>query len=156
MTFQSKFTHHDFSSGVTLNSSTNQSARSQLSISPEAVVFEEQEFRKTMLISNAGSNTIKFHIRSIELKMVDKGDYEIIECKGTGHDVLARKVLKYTPRVGILRPTQSQTIRLSVRKPLGPKDDQYLCYLIISEMPVDSELHGDEKMPDYFFPVFVG
>ena len=124
---------------------TSNIAVAQLSVSPKRVIFENRERSHELVLINTGDTTKKYRIHFKQLKMTQKGGYETIADQGAEDDLFASKAVRFSPRQVTLRPGQTQTVRLLVRKPKGFVDGEYRSHLTFSEIPDDSDEFGVER-----------
>lgn len=103
-------------------------ARADLMLYPTRVVMKGNQRSAQVEIVNRGSGPETYRINIVNRRMSETG--EIVEAaEAQPGEQFANAMLVYTPRQVTLQPGESQTIRVSVRKPAGLTDGEYRSHL---------------------------
>lgn len=118
---------------TTLFSTTAVYAGSQLMISPTRVEFQGTERTKQVNLINNGTDTGRFRISFVRRKMLESGKIEAVEDEAPG--LYSDTMVRFSPRQVTLKPGQSQTVRLMLRKKSGTEDGEYRSHLMFQSLP---------------------
>lgn len=103
-------------------------ARADLMLYPTRVVMTGNQRSAQVEIINRGTGPETYRINIVNRRMSETG--EIVEAPELQPgEQFADAMLVYTPRQVTLQPGESQTIRVSVRKPTGLTDGEYRSHL---------------------------
>ena len=103
-------------------------AHADLMLYPTRIVLTGNQRSAQVQIINRGDKPETYRINIVNNRMSDTG--EIVEAKtAEPGEQFADTMLVYTPRQVTLQPGQSQTVRVSVRKPVGLADGEYRSHL---------------------------
>lgn len=103
-------------------------AHADLMLYPTRVVMTGNQRSAQVEIINRGTGPETYRINIVNRRMSETG--EIVEVKEPQPgEQFANTMLVYTPRQVTLQPGESQTVRVSVRKPAGLADGEYRSHL---------------------------
>jgi len=104
------------------------SAKAELMLYPTRLVIAENQRSALVEIINTGVGSETYRISIVNRRMSETG--EIVEAlERQPGEQFANNMLVYTPRQVTLQPGQSQTIRVSVRRPADLTDGEYRSHL---------------------------
>jgi P pilus assembly chaperone PapD len=118
----------------------------QVMVSPGSIIFEGRDRGGVVFVANTGDTIATYRIEPAHFVMKDDGG--LVEVQGEQPPDSAVDMLRYSPRQFQLRPGESQTIRLAVRKPASLAPGEYRAHLkitnlgAVSEMPSVAESDG--------------
>ena len=124
---------------------TTAHAAGQLMVSPTRIVFEGNERTKQVSLINNGSETSRFRISFVRRKMTEDGKFEEIAENEPG--MFADEMVRFSPRQVTLKPGQSQTVRLMLRKKRDIEDGEYRSHMLFQALPDDAAT-GIEELTD--------
>jgi hypothetical protein len=103
-------------------------AHADLMLYPTRLIMTGNQRSAQVEIVNRGTGPETYRIAFVNRRMSETG--EIVEAKeAQPGEQFADAMLVYTPRQVTLQPGQSQTVRVSVRKPAGLADGEYRTHL---------------------------
>jgi len=103
-------------------------ARADLMLYPTRLVIGPAQRSAQVEIVNRGDKPETYRIAMVNRRMSETG--EIVEAKNVRPgEQFADTMLVHTPRQVTLQPGQSQTVRVSVRRPAGLADGEYRSHL---------------------------
>jgi len=103
-------------------------AHADLMLYPTRVVMTGTQRGAQVEIINRGTGPETYRINIVNRRMSETG--EIVEAAEAGPgEQFADTMLVYTPRQVTLQPGESQTVRVSVRRPAGLADGEYRSHL---------------------------
>ena len=109
----------------------------QVMVSPGSVVFEGRDRGGQVFVANTGDETATYRIEPAHFVMRDDG--QLVEVQGDQPSDSAVEMLRYSPRQFQLRPGESQTVRLALRKPASLAPGEYRAHLKITNLGEVSE-----------------
>lgn len=112
---------------------TTANAAGQLMVSPTRIVFEGNERTKQVSLINNGSETSRFRISFVRRKMTEDGKFEEVAEKEPG--MFADEMVRFSPRQVTLKPGQSQTVRLMLRKKRDLENGEYRSHMLFQALP---------------------
>lgn len=120
-------------------------SRAQLMIYPQRVVFEGNTRSMTVKLINGGSEEETYRITVENRDMLEGGNIVVSEEKGIQNNY-ADALLVYSPRQVTLQPNESQTVRISVRKPAGLSEGEYRSHLQFLGLPKETQSSDIENV----------
>ncbi len=124
-------------------------ARADLMLYPTRIVIGAKQRAAQVEIVNRGDKTETYRINILNRRMTEDG--QIVEAKDVQPgEQFANAMLIYTPSQVTLKPGQSQTVRVSVRRPEGLADGEYRSHLQfdrVADASSDTDLEAAAK-PD--------
>ena len=109
-------------------------ARADLLLTPQRIVFEEQDRAATLSLVNKGDTTETYRISWKQLHQLPTGQYSEIQTPGPGEH-FADDMIRYSPRQITLAPGEQQTVRLMLRKPDNLPAGEYRSHLAFTAEP---------------------
>lgn len=115
----------------------NTGGAGDLLVAPTRVVLEGNRRAAEVVLSNTGSKEATYRVELVHLHMDENGKY--IELKDSElekyGDKWADKMLRYSPHQVTLKPKETQTVKLMVRKVEGMPDGEYRSHLAFHANP---------------------
>ena len=110
-------------------------AQGDLLIAPTRVIIS-QGGSSEVILSNIGVDPATYRI-SVELRrMTEDGDFKpVTEAEATPAELAALQMVSYAPRRIALLPGQPQSVRVSIRPPVGLPDGEYRVHLNFRAVP---------------------
>ena len=110
-------------------------AQGDLLIAPTRVIIS-QGGSSEVILSNIGTDPATYRI-SVELRrMTEDGDFATVsEAEATPAEQAALQMVTYAPRRIALLPGQPQSVRISIRPPVGLPDGEYRVHLNFRAVP---------------------
>jgi len=105
-----------------------------LAVSPQRLSFEGRTRTAEVLLRTNGSETQTYRLSLVEMDMPEEGALKMVD-KPAPDRMSARKLIRFSPRQVVLRPGETQVIRVRVRKPGGLKDGEYRSHLLFQNVP---------------------
>lgn len=127
----------------------NALAEAQLMVSPTRVVFDGKTRTAEVTLINAGNSTGTFRIAFERKQMTEEGSYRDVGENEGG--MFADPFIRFSPRQVTLTPSQSQTVRLMLRKPSDLAEGEYRSHLLFQSIPdasatdIEEQLQEDKK-----------
>jgi hypothetical protein len=113
-----------------------------LLVAPTRIVFEGRDRTAEITLVNIGEKRATYRIGFVQLRMGDDGKLSEIEEAGPG-EKFADELVRFSPRQVTLDPTQSQTVRLQVRKPGDLPAGEYRSHLLLRGIPDVDEMKSN-------------
>lgn len=110
------------------------SALADLMLYPTRIVISPTQRSAQVEIVNRGDRPETYRISIVNRRMSESGDIVVADAPEPG-DLFADSMLVYSPRQVTLQPGQSQTVRVSVRRPAGLADGEYRSHLQFDRQP---------------------
>lgn len=107
-------------------------AAQQVMVSPGSIIFENRDRGGEVFVANTGDTTATYRIEPARFVMNEDG--VLTEVTGEQPPDSAVGMLRYSPRQFQLRPGESQTIRLAVRKPASLAPGEYRAHLKVTNL----------------------
>lgn len=109
-------------------------AHADLMLYPTRIVMTGNQRSAQVQIINRGDKPETYRINIVNNRMSDTG--EIVQAKtAEPGEQFADTMLVHTPRQVTLQPGQSQTVRVSARRPAGLSDGEFRSYLQFDRVP---------------------
>lgn len=118
-------------------------AQGNLMLSPKRVVFEGSKKSEEITLANIGKDTAKYNISFVQIKMKEDGSFETIKSPEPGQ-LFADSNIRIFPRVVVLAPNESQTVKLQVIKKNQMRDGEYRSHLYFRSLSNDKPLDENE------------
>lgn len=103
-------------------------AYADLMLYPTRVVISGSQRSGQVQVANRGTGTQTYRISIVNRRMTEAGEINEVEEPQAGEQ-FADSMLMYTPRQITLQPGETQTIRVSVRKPAELADGEYRSHM---------------------------
>lgn len=140
-----------FSYLVSFNASAN------LSLSVHRLFFDNSIKSNSLSIRNTANKPIKYSIKIIHQDMNENGILFSIDLQQVS-ERSAKKMLRYSPRRGVIQPQEVQAVRFRLRKPANLAAGEYRAVLkITSQIINDNKGAGIQIVPklSYNIPIIV-
>ena len=126
-------------SPLTLNAAAN------ITVTPQRVVLESKLRSQTLTLLNTGDVTGEFRVSISPVYINESGQYKKI-AEPTEEQLKATKLFRVAPRKLILRPGESQIVRVASRKPASLAEGEYMAALTVkpSNLP-DNKKTNDNR-----------
>lgn len=116
---------------VLLLLTTTAAAQGDLLIFPKRLVFEGTKNRsETLNLSNTGTDTARYDISFVQIRMREDGGFENITEPDPGQ-LFADPYLRYFPRQVVLAPNESQTVRVQLSRTHELEAGEYRSHLYL-------------------------
>ena len=113
--------------------------QANLALSEYRLYFDNKSKNNSLLIRNTSDIPLEFTTRIIHMDMTEEGTLAIVE-PNVVEGRSAKKLLRYSPRRGLIPAKGMQAIRLSLRKPANLDRGEYRAVLRVVGGTVSSEL----------------
>ena len=124
----------------------NASAGGDLLVAPTRVEFEDRERTKIINVVNNGNEEATYRISFKNMSMDADGAYHDITTPQNG-EKFADPYLKFSPRSVTLKPGQSQTVRIMLRRQPDMQAGEYRSHLLFTALPPQSSGENVEATP---------
>lgn len=105
-------------------------AGAEVMIDPRRVEFSPRDRSAELRLFNTGTERQTFRLGWVQLRMLPSGD--LVEAKASDPVHGSSDMIRFSPRQVTLEPGERQTVRLSLRKPAGLADGEYLSHLSLA------------------------
>ena len=112
-------------------------AASQLMVTPTRIIFDSKTRSAKVSVINSGNEAGTYRISFVNKRMTEDGQFEEIK-QGSDEDKFSENLVRFSPRQVVLKPGQSQVVRLSLRKPAKLADGEYRSHLLFQAIPKDA------------------
>lgn len=141
-------------------------AKAGIMIYPKYVFFDDKtKSAEVTLINSSETESANYRISITYQKQNPDGSYTPVEAGELPEDNAAQ-VLRYSPRSVLLKPAQSQTIRILKRLPAKAKPGEYVGYVTFTEVLLEKAATKEDlkpgsmsvkitPIPSFSIPVFV-
>lgn len=123
--------------------SINTFAQGNLLISPKRLVFDGQKRSQEINLANVGTDTARYVISFIQIRMKSDGSFEQIEVPDSGQNY-ADKNLRIFPRAVVLGPNEAQLVKVQLSQSNKLLPGEYRSHLyfrsVEEEKPLGQEL----------------
>lgn len=113
-----------------------------LLVSPERIVFEENSRMAEIALINQSNRRLTYGISFIQYRMSETGGMKEIKEPEQG-EKFASPYVRFTPRRVILEPRQTQMVRMMLSKAQNLADGEYRSHLLFSVIPETKEAADD-------------
>jgi hypothetical protein len=131
---------------ISLFYSSDAQAQGDLFINPKRIVFEGQKRFQEINLANIGTDTARYIISFIQIRMKDDGNFEQIEKPDSGQN-FASKYLRIFPRAVTLAPKESQVVKIQVNQNNKLLPGEYRSHLYFRAAPKENPL-GESSAKD--------
>jgi hypothetical protein len=119
-------------------------AQGNLLVTPRRIVFENPTKIQELNLANIGTDTARYLVSIMEIRMNEDGSFEQIKVPDTGQQ-FASKYLRIYPRNVTIAPGESQLVKVQVVKTDALAPGEYRSHIYIRAVPVEKPL-GDESI----------
>lgn len=128
-----------------VGSSGRLTAQGNLLLTPRRVVFEGTKKSMELNLANTGTDTAKYVISIIRLRMTDDGAFETISDPDSGQ-LFADPYLRFFPRMVALGPNEAQVVKIQLTKTNELAPGEYRSHVYFRAVPNSKPL-GEEEAP---------
>lgn len=114
-------------------------AQGNLMITPRRVVFEGQQKTQELNLANTGSDTARYLISMIEIRMKEDGTFEKISVPDSGQN-FASSYVRFFPRSVMLAPGEAQAVKIQLTKPAQMQAGEYRSHIYFRAVPAEEPL----------------
>jgi hypothetical protein len=125
-----------------LGSPFNVNAQGNLLITPKRLVFGNESGSQEINLANTGSDSARYAVSFIQIRMNEKGNFEQISQPDSGQ-YFADKYLRIFPRTVTLGPNEAQVVKVQVRKSDKMPAGEYRSHLYFRA--IDEQIAAGEK-----------
>lgn len=118
-------------------------AQGNLMITPRRVVFEGENKTQELNLANTGSDTARYLISLIEIRMKEDGTFENITEPDSGQ-YFASRYIRFFPRSVTLAPGEAQAVKVQVTKSAQLVTGEYRSHIYFRAVPAENPL-GDNR-----------
>lgn len=116
-----------------------------LFVYPKRVVFEKTQRYQEFNLANTGSDTARYSISVLQMKMKEDGGFEIMDGPEPGHK-FAHEHFRFFPRNVVLGPNESQVLKMQITNVKQLESGEYRSHLYFRSEPKINPL--DESITD--------
>ncbi|MFZ4522396.1 MAG: hypothetical protein ACOYNC_11865 [Bacteroidales bacterium] len=117
-------------------------AQGNLLILPRRVVFEGSKKSQELTLANTGSDSAKYVVSIVQMRMKEDGSFEQITVPDSGQ-FFADKYFRFFPRTVTLPPNQSQVVKMQLTKTAKLAPGEYRSHIYFRAIRKDVPL-GEE------------
>lgn len=134
-------------------------AQANLLINPGRVVFEKNKSIQELNLANTGSDTARYLISFIEIRMNENGTFDRITQPDSGQN-FASSSLRVFPKSVVLGPGEAQVVKVQVIKPAQLQPGEYRSHIYFRGVPNEKPLGETEAATDssgisvHLIPIF--
>lgn len=123
------------------------SAQGGLLVTPGRVVFEGTKKVQELNLANNGSDTARYQISFMEIKMNENGTFQQVTTPDSGQ-FFANKNLRLFPRTILLAPNESQSIKLQLINSNQLTPGEYRSHIYFRAVPDEKPLGENTTVKD--------
>jgi P pilus assembly chaperone PapD len=121
-------------------------AQGDLLITPRRIVFEGGSRLQEINLANSGSDTARYVISIIEVRMNENGTFEFINAPDSGQ-LFASNFLRFFPHSVTLPPKEAQVVKVQLQHTADLDTGEYRSHIYFRAVPKQQPL-GEEKQLD--------
>ncbi|HNP21328.1 MAG TPA: hypothetical protein PKM63_00175 [Panacibacter sp.] len=121
-------------------------AQGNLMITPRRVVFEGADKTQELNLANTGSDTARYLISLIEIRMKEDGTFEKIDVPDSGQH-FASSFVRFFPKSVVLAPGEAQAVKVQVVKTGELNPGEYRSHIYFRAVPTETPLGNDAEKP---------
>jgi hypothetical protein len=122
-------------------------AQGNLLILPGRVVFEGSKKAQELTLANTGTDTAKYVVSVVQMRMKEDGSFEPITVPDSGQ-FFADKYFRFFPRTVTIPPGKSQVVKMQLVKPSKMDPGEYRSHLYFRSVPQEAPLGQDPALKD--------
>jgi hypothetical protein len=103
-------------------------------VAPTRIVFEGRTRSSSVKVVNSGTKKTTYRITFKDMRMNENGTYEDVK-EALPDDKSAKNMVRFSPRQVVLKPGESQTVRLLLRKKKGLPEGEYRSHMLFTALP---------------------
>ncbi len=111
------------------------SSIASLLISPTRLVLDERSRSTTVILMNTSTEVQSYRLDWKELKALPKGGYRELSQQELLSSPILSRMARLSPKQVTLAPGESQTVKVSVRKPRNLPDGEFRSHLQFTALP---------------------
>ncbi len=119
-------------------------AAANVTITPQRVVLESSLRSQALTLLNTGNSLAEFRIKIDPVIINEAGRYEKVK-EPDNEQIAIKKLFRVSPRKVILKPGESQLIRVASRKPANLPDGEYMAALTVLPKDIESNNSAIKK-----------
>lgn len=128
---------------IMLCACTTVDAQGNLMITPRRVIFDGENKTQELNLANTGSDTARYLISLIEIRMKEDGTFENITEPDSGQ-YFASRYIRFFPRSVTLAPGEAQAVKVQVIKSAQLVSGEYRSHIYFRAVPAENPL-GDSR-----------
>jgi hypothetical protein len=122
-------------------------AQGNLLVTPKRVVFDGPKKTQELNLANTGSDTARYVVSIIEIRMNENGKFEQITEPDSGQ-FFASSYLRFFPRSVVLAPNEAQLVRIQLIKYNQLEPGEYRSHLYLRAIPDEKPLGDRDHTKD--------
>lgn len=123
--------------------STAMAGKAGIVLLPTRIVLGEKDRNVTVTVKNNGDAVGAYRIEVVDMEMPEKGSISKIP-EGEDAPYSAKDMIRISPRQIMLKPEESQSVRILVRRPRDLADGEYRSHLKV-KLVDDNVMSAEEK-----------
>ena len=133
-------------------------AQGNLLLTPQRVIFQGAKRIEELNLANIGTDTARYVISLINLRMREDGSFEEVTEPDTGQN-FADKWVRFFPHSVVLGPQEAQTVKIQLTKPAAMEPGEYRSHIYFRAIPDipplgEKETTQDSSISVRLIPVF--
>ncbi len=113
-------------------------AAGNLAVMPTRVMFEGRERTAEVSLTNTGDEESIYRLALVNRRMTAGGSLVDVADKPLPGERFADGLVRFSPRQVVLKPGESQVVRLQLRRPAGLEAGEYRSHLAFRAVPRES------------------
>lgn len=122
-------------------------AQGNLLITPKRIVFEGQTRSFDVNLANVGSDTAKYTISMVQVRMKEDGGFETITEPDPGQR-FADRFIRFFPRSVVLGPNESQSVKVQLTRTGELTPGEYRSHMYFRATPEEAPLGQEDPNRD--------
>ena len=122
-------------------------AQGNLLVTPRRIIFENPTRIQELNLANIGSDTARYLVSIMEIRMKEDGSFEQIKMPDSGQ-LFASRYLRIFPRNVTIAPGESQLVKVQLVKTDGLPPGEYRSHIYIRAVPIEKPLGDQETKRD--------
>lgn len=120
-------------------------AQGSLLLTPKRIIFEGNKTSESINLANSGTDTARYVISLVDLRMNEDGSFEEIS-QADAWQISAEPYLRYFPRTVTLAPNEAQVIRVQYNRQAQMAPGEYRSHIYVRALSTPTPL--GEKDPE--------
>ncbi|WP_343689048.1 hypothetical protein [Chitinophaga sp.] len=121
-------------------------AQGDLLITPRRIVFEGGSRLQEINLANSGSDTARYVISMVEVRMNENGTFEFINAPDSGQ-LFASNFIRFFPHSVTLPPKEAQVVKVQLQRTADLDTGEYRSHIYFRAVPKQQPL-GEERQLD--------
>lgn len=130
---------------IIFNLSSSVKAQGDLLITPRRVVFEGGSKLQEINLANSGSDTARYVISLVEVRMNANGTFEFINAPDSGQQ-FASNFLRFFPHSVTLPPNEAQVVKVQLQHTADLDTGEYRSHIYFRAVPKQQPLGEDKQL----------